>query len=63
MHSLEAIFHSQHIGFGQIVTGDNIAILFRPFQKFPGALGGGGVVHIKNADDGAVPHRHIITDG
>ena len=62
MYPLEAVFCRQHKGFWQIVTGNDLTFLLRPIQKFPGALGGGGIVHIKNTDDGRVPHRHIVAD-
>ena len=62
MHPLETVFCRQHKGFGQIVTGDDLAVALCPAQKFPGALGGGGVVHIEDADNRGVPHRHIVTD-
>ena len=63
MHPVETVFRCQHKRLGQIVTGHHFAFLFRGIQKFPGALGGGGVVQVKNADDTFVPDCHIIADG
>ena len=59
----EAVFAGEDEGFGQIVAGDNLTLLFRPLQKFPGPLGGGGIVQIENANNGPIPDRHIIADG
>ena len=47
---------------GQIITGHHPAFQFRCVQEFPAALGSGGVVQIKNTDDRAFPHRHIIAN-
>ena len=63
MDPVEAIFRSQNEGFRQIVTGHHLAVLFRLVQKFPGPFGGGGVVQVKYADNGRIPHRHVIADG
>ena len=63
MHSGKAIFRRKDEALGQIVAGHYLALLFRHLQKLSRSLGGGGVIHIKNADDGRFPHRHIITDG
>ena len=57
-----AVFLGQHEGFGQIVTGNHHTLLLRFLQKGPGALGGGGVVQIKNAQNRFLPHRHVIAD-
>jgi len=62
MHLGQAILRRQHKGLGQIVTGNDHAILLRLIEKFYGTLGIGGVVQIKNADNGRIPHRHIIAD-
>ena len=61
--TLHAVFRREDEGFGQVITGHNGALLLRPVEKCHSPLGGGGVVHIKNADDGLVPHRHIMSDG
>ena len=61
---VQAVFGAQNKGFRQIVGGGHhLAVLLGPGQKFPGALFIGAVVQIKNADDGAVPDRHIVADG
>ena len=59
----EAVFRCEDKGLWQIVAGDDLTFLFRPVQKFPGTLGSGGVVQVKNSDNGPIPHRHIIADG
>ena len=58
-----AIFRRQDKGFRQIVAGDDLAVFFRPVQKFLCPFGGGGVVHVENTDDGLVPHGHVVSDG
>lgn len=63
MHLGQAVFHGEHEGFGQLITGHHLALLLRLTQKFPGPPGGGGVVQIKDADDGFVTDSHIIADG
>ena len=59
----KAVFAGKHKGFRQIVTGNDLAFLFRCLQKFPGSFGCGGVVQIKDAYDGFLPDSHIIADG
>ena len=63
MHPGKAVFRRQDEGLGQIVAGDDLTLPLRPVQKLPGALGGGGVVQIKNADDAPVPDSHVVADG
>ena len=63
MHPGKAVFRRQDEGLGQIIAGDDLTLPLRPVQKLPGALGGGGVVKIKNADDAPVPDGHVIADG
>ncbi len=63
MNPVETVFAGQDKGLGQIIAGYNLAFLFCCLQKFPGALGSGGIVHIKNTDDGGISYRHIIADG
>ena len=60
---LEAVFGCQNKAFGQVIAGDDLSLFFRLAEKLPGALGGGGVVHVENADDGGVPHRHVAAYG
>ena len=57
-----AVFHRQHIGFWQIVAGHYLTVQFRLLQKFPGAMGCGGVVQIKDPHHRLLPHSHIIAD-
>ena len=57
-----AIFCRQYEGFWQIVAGNHLSLLFRPVQKFPGALGGGGVVQVEDADDALLPDGHVTAD-
>lgn len=59
----KAVFTGQDEGFGQLVAGDHLAFPLRPVQKFPGPAGGGGVVQVEDADDGAIPDSHVIADG
>ena len=61
--ALHAVLRRQDEGFGQVIAGHHGALLLRPVKKCHGPLGGGGVVHVENADDGPVPHRHVIADG
>lgn len=59
---IHSVFHRQHIGLGQIITGNHPSLLLRPGKKCPCALGGGGIVHIKYPNNGLFPHSHIITN-
>ena len=63
VHTLHAVLGCEDEGFGQVITGHHGALLLGPVEKCHGPLGGGGVVHVENADDGLVPHRHIMSDG
>jgi len=63
MDPVEAVFRGQHKGFGQVIAGHHFALLFCRLQKFPGPLGSGGVVQVKNTDDAPIPDCHIIADG
>ena len=63
MNTGKSVFRRQHKRLRQIVTGNDRAVLFRLVEKRNRPLGIGGVVHIKNADNRRIPHRHIITDG
>lgn len=63
MHLSHAVLAGNEKAFGKIVAGDYLALLLRFGQKFPGALGSGGIVHIKNTHNAAGPYRHIIAYG
>ena len=63
MYPGKTVFRRQHKGFGQIVAGDHQTLFFRMVQKFHRLFGVGGVVQIKNTNDGGISYRHIITDG
>ena len=63
MHPGKAVFRRQDEGLGQIVAGDDLALPLRPAEELPGALGGGSVVQIKNADDAPVPDGKVVADG
>ena len=63
VYPLKTVLCRQHIRLGQVVAGYDLAFFFGLGQKFSCALGGTGIVHVENADHGALPHRHIITDG
>ena len=56
----ETVFGCEHEGLGQIITGNHFAVPFRLLQKFPGPFGGGGIVQIKDPNDGPVPDCHIV---
>ena len=45
------------------VTAVALTLPLRPAEELPGALGGGGVVQIKNADDAPVPDGKVVADG
>ena len=62
MHFIKTVFRGQYEGFRQVIAGDHRAFLFCIVQKFHSFFGIGGIVQIKDADDGRIPHRHIITD-
>lgn len=63
MDSGKAVFRCQHERLGQIITGNDGAVLFRLIEKRNRPFGVGGVVQIKNANNGRISHRHIIADG
>lgn len=63
MHLAQAVFGGEDEAFGQVVTGDDLAVLFCFFQKSLGALGIGGVVQVENADDGLVPDSKVVAYG
>ena len=60
MHLVETVLAGENEGFGQIVTGDHLTFLLRLVQKFPGTLGGGGVVQIEDTNDALLPDSHIV---
>ena len=62
MHLAEAVFRCDDEGLGQVIAGHNTAVFLCPGQKFPCALGGGCVVHMKNAHNRVRPHGHIVAD-
>ena len=62
VYPVHAVFGGEDEGFWQVVAGNHLAVLFAFLQKFPGPPGGGGIVQIKDADDGPVPYRHVITN-
>ena len=63
MHLAQAVFGGEDEAFGQVVTGDDLAVLFCFLQKSLGALGIGGVVQVENADDGLVPDSKVVANG
>ena len=63
MDSGKSVFRCQHERLGQVIAGNDGAVLFRLIEKRNGAFGVGGVVQIKNANNGRISHRHIIADG
>ena len=62
IHPGHAVFRREDKGLGQIVTGDDHALLLRPAEEFLGPLGGGGVVHVEYSYNGPVSYRHIVSD-
>ena len=62
MDPIKAIFRSENKGFGKIITGDDLAVFLCLIQKLPGSFGSGGVIQIKDPDNGGFPKRKIISD-
>ena len=61
---LHAVLAGQEEGLGDIIGNrDDLAVLFRLREKFSGVFGIGGVIQVKDPDDGPLPDRHIRTDG
>ena len=58
----QAVFRRQHKGLRQIIAGNDHALFFRLVQKCHRLFGIGGVVQIKNADNGRISNRHIIAN-
>ena len=63
MDSGKSVFRRQHERLGQVIAGNDGAVLFRLIEKRNGAFGVGGVIQIKNTNNGRISHRHIIADG
>ena len=59
----EAVFGGEDEAFGQVIAGDHLAVFFSQLQKVLGALGIGGVVQVKDAQDAFVPDGEVIADG
>ena len=49
---MKTVLRCQYKRLGKIVTRNYLALLFRLFQKGSCALGGTGIIHIENTDDG-----------
>jgi hypothetical protein len=55
----DAVFGGEDEGLRQVVTGDDLALLFSSVQKLHGAFGGGGIVQVEDADDRLVPDCQV----
>ena len=61
---LHAVLAGQEEGLGDIIGNrDDLAVLFRLREEISCVFGPGGIVQVKDPDDGLVPDGHIRTNG
>ena len=64
VYPIHAVFAGQEEGLWNIIgDGDDLTVFLRLREKLSCVFGPGGIVQVKDPNDGLVPDRHIRTDG